>query len=1044
MRYQIPSVPSSRRLRHSALMTGLVLAFSHGAVWAQSNASGAIFGQVSGQPATTVVIQNVDTGLTRTLPLDTSGRYRASSLPTGHYKVTLQNNGADVSTRDNVVVNIAGATDVSFTGAGNSATNLAGVTVVASALPSIDVSSVDTRTVLTAEQLAKIPMARSVASAALLAPGVVRGDSRFTGDVLAMGGSGISENAYSINGYNVTNPQTNETYFELPFGAIDQEQVLTGGLGAEFGHSTGGVVNIVGKHGGNTWQGTAAIFWTPAGLRSSPSNYMFPRHPEGSLVPPTGKDYASDGKLRQYREKNLSTQTTVSIGIGGPLIKDRLFFYGAADWTRTTGEGTNATVGYNQTTGAMLPSANNPTSGWQTYTDKPVKWYSKVDWNVTDSNIVELTAMADNDRETDNNFGYDYTTLKHKVGTPSSVGPTKDNNALYLGKYTGYITDNLTVTALYGHSKGEQPALTIAPDFPLVRANAASPVANQMHNHQPYGNLTTGKKDTTDGWRLDMEYRLGAHDLRAGIDSQTLKSTTGEMYANEDKYGGYWRYEPNAALPAGYANPGNPNGVVRLITHKLGGNYKTDLKAFYVEDHWQVSERWLAYLGLRDESFQNYNRFGQTFMKQSNQIAPRLGLSWDVNGDSTLKVYANAGRYYLGLPNGVAVRGAGGSLNTTQWYSFTDIDPKTDLPTGLTALTPVLSPNAEFGTPRDPSTVHVKDIKAHYQDELILGADQQITSSVTVGARATYRVLRSQIDDTSDARPVCKYLVGHYSDLYGGSEDACNGSFAYPGVIFNPGKAADFYVDVHNYANDPTGKRDLRHVILSTKDLGMPDPMRKYLALDLYAEHPFDGKWYGRVDYTWSHSYGNTEGQIKSDIAQQDVASSQDWDFPEFMQFANGNLPNDRRHQIRAFGYWQVTPEWLLSSTLTANSGRPKNCTGEWFADATGNTDPSGYIGSNGLGAYHVCYGKISPRGSLGNLPWTYQLDLGVSYRPAFADHKLALDLNVFNVTNTQRTNTINESSIDQAGVPNTIYGATLGYTTPRYVRLAAKYDFSL
>ena len=1038
---------SAHRLRRTsmALALGVGLGLLSTGAMAQSSNSGAIFGQVSGQTGNTVVIQNTDTGLTRALPLDSNGRYRASSLPTGHYKVTLQNNGTDVSTRDNVVVNIAGATDVSFMASTN-AKNLEGVRVIASVLPTIDVSSVDTRTVLTAEQLAKIPVARNVAAVALLAPGVVRGDSRFAGTVLAMGGSGISENAYNINGYNVTNPQTNETYFEMPFGAIDQVQTLTGGLGAEFGHTTGGVINVVGKSGTNTWRGTAAVFWTPVGLRSSPKNYRFPSHPEGSLVPPTGKDYMSDGQLRQYREKNKSTQTTVSLGAGGPLIQDKLFFYGAADFTRTTGQGTSANVGYNQSTGAMLPSANNPTSGWQTYTDKPVKWYTKVDWNINQSNLLELTAMADNDRQVTNNFGYNYTTLTHNVGTPSTTGATKNNNQLYVGKYTGYITDDLTFTALYGHSVGEQPSLTVAPNFPLVRANAASPVANQMHNYQPYGNLTTGKKDTTDGGRLDLEYRFGSHDLRGGIDSQTLKSTTGEMYANEDKYGGYYRYEPNKALPAGYPligpRPSGPNGIYRLITHKLGGHYKTELNALYLEDRWQVSERWLAYIGLRDESFQNYNSFGQTFMKQDHQLAPRLGVSWDVNGDSSLKVYANAGRYYLGLPNGVAVRGAGGSLNTTQWFSFTGIDPATDLPLGGVALTPVLSPNAEFGSPRDATTTHVKDIKAHYQDEFIFGADKQITQDITVGARATYRVLRSQIDDTSDPRPVCQYLVTHYSDLYGGSVDTCENTFGYPGVIFNPGSGADFNVDVHNYAKDPTGKPDLRHVVLSAQDLGMPKPMRKYAALDVYAEHPFDGKWFGRLDYTWSHSYGNTEGQIKSDLAQGDVASSQDWDFPEFMKFANGSLPNDRRHQIRAFGYYQLTPEWLVSATVLANSGRPKNCLGEYFPDASGDTDPSGYIGSNGIGAYHVCYGKASPRGSVGNLPWTYQLDLGASYRPAFADHKLAFELNVFNVTNSQKTVTINESSIDQAGIPNTIYGATLGNTAPRYVRMGVKYDF--
>ncbi len=184
-------------LRRTSLAIGLGLGLLSMGALAQSNASGAIFGQVAPGSGTTVVIQSQDTGLTRTLPVDASGRYRASSLPVGHYKVSLQNNGATVSSRDNVVVDISGGTDVSFTGANPiGAKNLEGVQVIASALPTIDVSSVDTRTVLTAEQLSKIPMPRNVTAAALLAPGVVRGDSRLGG--ITIGGSGISENAYSI------------------------------------------------------------------------------------------------------------------------------------------------------------------------------------------------------------------------------------------------------------------------------------------------------------------------------------------------------------------------------------------------------------------------------------------------------------------------------------------------------------------------------------------------------------------------------------------------------------------------------------------------------------------------------------------------------------------------------------------------------------------------------------------------------------------------------------------------------------------------------
>ena len=320
-----------------------------------------------------------------------------------------------------------------------------------------------------------------------------------------------------------------------------------------------------------------------------------------------------------------------------------------------------------------------------------------------------------------------------------------------------------------------------------------------------------------------------------------------------------------------------------------------------------------------------------------------------------------------------------------------------------------------------------------------------------MGARATYRQLKSQVDDTSDPRPVCAYLASHYQD-YSSAAD-CMGRITYPGVIFNPGRGAEFDVNIARPGAAPV----LRHVKLSAQDFGMPKPVRKYLALDLYAEHPFDGTWYGRVDYVWSHNWGNTEGQIKSDIVQEDVAASQDWDFPQFMRYASGNLPNDRRHAIRAFGYWQLTPEWLISSTVSLTSGRPKNCLGAWFKGPDGvYTDPAGYMGRDGdNGAYHVCYDQVSPRGSKGTLPWTYRLDLGAQWRPAFADHKLALGLDVFNVFNQQRAISISETAVggqvgsnadgsSLGGSPSNMYGGIQGYTEPRYVRISAQYDFSL
>ena len=85
----------------------------------------------------------------------------------------------------------------------------------------------------------------------------------------------------------------------------------------------------------------------------------------------------------------------------------------------------------------------------------------------------------------------------------------------------------------------------------------------------------------------------------------------------------------------------------------------------------------LLSLGVRNDRFTNKNNFGATYLDAKDQWAPRLGFAWDVNGDSSLKVFGNAGRYFLALPNNVAIRGASASTFTREYFNYTGIDPTT-------------------------------------------------------------------------------------------------------------------------------------------------------------------------------------------------------------------------------------------------------------------------------------------------------------------------------------------------------------------------------
>jgi hypothetical protein len=445
-------------------------------------------------------------------------------------------------------------------------------------------------------------------------------------------------------------------------------------------------------------------------------------------------------------------------------------------------------------------------------------------------------------------------------------------------------------------------------------------------------------------------------------------------------------------------------------------------KAYYLEDRWQLTPEWLLTLGLRNDRFTNYNSDGRAYVESGDQWAPRLGASWDVFGDASLKVFANLGRYYLALPNSVAIRGASASTYTREYFTYTGIDADGN-PTGLTPLGdgPV-STNNEYGQAPDPRSVAPTDLRSQYQDELILGFEKTLGTTWNSGAKLTFRRLQSAIDDTCDSGRFADRLAGTGLD-----PDA----YELPGcVIFNPGQTNTFQVR----HRDGSGYTP---VSMSTSDWGYDGKKakREYVAVDLFIEHPMSERWYARLDYTWSRSFGNTEGQVKSDIGQDDVSKTQDWDAVSLMEYAGGYLANDRRHQLKAFGAYQINDEWMASSTVRVMSGMPKSCLGYYGSDQS---DPAHGYGS----AYHYCNGEPSRPGDAGRQPWTAQLDMGVMYRPAFADNRLGLGLNVFNVLNQRRQ--LQSTAKYQTG-PDTVsnlYGMGSHFTPPRTVRLTASYDF--
>ncbi|MET0934786.1 MAG: TonB-dependent receptor [Luteibacter sp.] len=1003
---------SSRITLRRTLLCAAVAASLTGIAHGQAT-TGRIAGQVPVADGQTVLIEGSN-GLTREVSVDNRGHYVAESLPLATYKVSLKSNGNVVDSRDNVTLRVGAATDVSFAGGAGSteAQDLTGVTVSANNLPKIDVATVASSTVVTAAEMARLPLTRSAEGVALLAPGASRGSSYFKGamgnSLVSFAGSSVTENAYYVNGMNTTDPLSGFGGISLPYGAVDQEEVLSGGYSAMYGRSDGGVISQVGKRGTNEWHFGAQVLWEPDFARSSARNLTYGHdnpHPPGTIL--------------QRNDENHSWTTTASAYAGGPLIKDKLYAFVAVEEARSEGQ-----------------SIGDVNHAYETkYTYKDPKWYGKLDWNINDSNILELTGVNQTHRSNGNKYAYDYDT--DTVGDFASTDSTYKTKAMvYVAKFTSYITDDLTLTALYGKSKltyyNEPPATGVTGPF-IGNANQQNPALNGGHaitNGQTLDTVDNPDHESTNrNLRIDLNYKIGSHSITAGIDNQDSHDIDDGTTIGGDGYElWYGHQDPNLNIsdspfvdkPANY--PGGETGYFGYIRHyNTLASVRVKQRAQYIMDDWQVTDRMLLSLGLRNDQFTNYNPAGQAYLRLTKpQWAPRLGFSWDVNGDSSMKVYGNAGRYFLAMPASVALRTSAGSLATNQYFTYTGIDGN-GLPTGVTYINSstggAVSPNGEYGQPPDPKTVSAKNIKSEYQDEFILGMDKQLNASWVAGAKATVRKLRNALDDVCDNGAITKAAAAQGADIDVVTVGSC--------YLSNPGRA-----NVYQLAQEGGGYYNVK---VTNDDFGFTQLKRNYYGLDLYLSHPFDGKWAAKVDYLFSRSYGNTEGQVRSDVGQGSVSASRDWDYATLMDYANGYLPNDRKHQVKLYGSYQIDPEWMVSANLTVQSGTPKSCLGRYGADEG---DPSGY-GSY----YHFCFGEPSRPGDKGRNPWEELVDVNVEYRPVWADRKLAFNVSVFNILNQQRAEQINPVSGSTKSV-NDSYNQVISYTQPRYARFGITYDF--
>lgn len=980
----VGSRSAAANLRQSAVCAAVAALLFSSAAMAQQSA-GSINGQ--GSQGDVVTIENKSINITRQLKVDAGGTWQASQLPPGVYTVTVTKASGSKETIQVQVTAGQGAL-AAFSG-------VQSVTVTGNALRTIDTSTVNSSFTLSKSEIERIPVPANVTAVTLLSPGAVAGDGAF-GNLASLGGASVAENAYYINGFNVTNILKGLAFNEVPFEAIGEVQVKNGGYSVEYGRSLGGVVAVNTKRGTNTWKSGAKLSFTPGELRGT-SVYA---------------EKSASGAYELLSRPGTAESLMLSAYTGGPIIKDKLFVFGLVQ-----GENSTSTV-YGQ---------DNQT---RSKVDTP-KYLLKVDWNVNDSNLVELTAFNDKSTTKVENFTAPspYTGVRGKFLSTDSYTSGGEN---LIGKWTMNVTNNLNISALAGVGKYSRANAIFGASCPAVYDGRPPRTSLQyLGCWSESAGLSVDDPNANDkrsAYRLDLEWTLGKHTIRAGLDNEVYDTVDGSQYTGGHYYRLFTLANGRSIAGTGYTNTtGASIDYVRDRVFQNGGTFKTKNSAFYLEDNFQVTKNVLVNLGVRSESFNNLNDKGETFIKVDNTIAPRGGISWDLNGDGQTKVYSNVGRYYIPVYANTNVRLSGTETFYTDFFKFNgtfSTDGKSTPSLGSQLGNRVVTSN---GVTPDPRTVVDPNLKPMFQDEFIAGFQRALSNRWVVGMKYTHRKLGSGMDDICEGALAESWAL---KNGYNASQAANIGATVAHCFLYNPGADLTANVDL-----DDTGK--LTPVRIPAAALLMPKAKRTYDALELMAERQWDKRWSAQISYVLSYSKGNTEGYVKSDNGQDDAGITQDFDHPGLMEGSSGYLPNDRRHTLKFTGSYAYTDEWRLGTSVQVQSGRPKNCFGVYAGSIK---DDSALYGA----ASFYCDGKLVPRGSLGRTEWTRDVSLQATYTPARIKG-LSVTLDVFNIFNERGIRGINEvGELDGVGVVNPTYGrpSLASLQRPRYVKITAGYEF--
>ena len=1022
-------------LRSGAAPLALILAGAAGSMmiaapaaaqdYTNVTASGRIVGADGAAiPNATITIVSNGQGFERVVTADKNGSYRVPQLPSGSYTFTVSAPGFEPYTDNNVDISAdTAASQFTLVPAGS----LAEIVVTAGRIQVADFERTTVGSVIKLGELAeRIPVARNISDVVQLSPGTTAGDSAF-GAQPNIAGSSVAENIFYLNGLNITNFRTGLGAAAIPFDFYDTVEIKNGGFQAEFGRTTGGVVNAISKAGSNTFHGGITFNWEPDALSSRRPNTIF-----------------EDNDAREFERTDMVAE------LSGPVIKDHLFFYGLYNFRN---------VESRRNVVALASTLNvDPAAvvGRQYSIDRSTDpFYAfKVDAVITDGQRLEFTYFNSTAKTTRTLFGTAasgdaYDPVTNDPGNYDSTVVFGSGGENYVARYTGVFTPWLTISAAYGVNKDRDTTESTTPGTPSI-IDERSGVPQSLGNPSANADLSTDKREF---YRADVDLfvnLLGSHHFRAGYDRENL-TTNIVTLANG---GGQYTYSAGAAdNDLGFLS----GDYVTVRFFRNGGEFKSTNEAFYLQDNWSLlNDRIQLQLGVRNDRFINRNIAGTPFYKSGDQWAPRLGFSADVFGDKQTKLYGSFGRYYLPIAANTNNRLGGAELDYDTFYTLNGLkaDQTPILGAQLAPLGGSPCPTGpgsciirSDGVPIPVESAISQQLNSQSLDEYIVGIEHRLTSDIKFGLYYTKRDLTSTLEDAAVDAAIRNYCNQNNLNAPNGDGDTCqdifNGTHQY--VLLNPGGPATITL------SDPVnGESTLRTVEFSAADLGIPAAVRKYWGLTFTAERTFDGVWGMSGSYTYSSLRGNTEGGVRSDNGQDDTGATVDFDLPGLADGTFGYSPNHRRHNLKFYGSYAPTKWLTLGLSAQLISPRKFGCLGT--VPASRDPDAARFYGANGTYCNIAADGSIRttpftpgeviparqvvPRGTVFESDWLKSINFDARFQLPTDAFDGFFRVTVNNVLNSKAKLDFEERGTLTSGAPRTTYGQIRDYQSPRSVRL--------